>query len=454
MTGHPLSTRGAPGGRNAALKLFGIGFLTLIMIVPLMLISSLVNERERYAAEAAAGIAQGWGGAQSLAGPFLVVPYTVAEKRDAAGAILSPAASGRIVVLAKTLDATAAPAVEERARGIFRVPVYATDIAFAGSFARPGEADLPAGAVLDWNRASLSLAVSDVRGISGAVTLVWNGAERTDFAPGTGVAAAPNGVHAALAPGEGETPFRLTLRLRGTGRLAFVPSAETFSARIASPWPHPSFDGAYLPEERSIGAEGFSALWRVSHLARPLPQIWDNGEDVRLEAAAFGVTFFQPVDFYALVDRSLKYAILFIGLSFLVFFLAETATGARIHVVQYLLAGAAQVIFYLLLLALAEQTGFTAAYIAAALSCTGLTALYAGPILGGARRGLGVAAALAVLYGLLFTLLNEEDYALLTGAVASFLALAVTMFMTRRIDWYQAQAGIAESLGPPPAGTP
>lgn len=454
MTDLTPSTRSAPGGRNAAFKLFGIGFLTLVMIVPLMLISSLVNERQRYAAEAAASVAQGWGGTQSVAGPFLVVPYTIAERRDERGAILSPAQSGQIVVLAKALDAAAAPWVEERARGIFRVPVYATDIDLAGSFERPGEMDLPAGAVLAWDRAWLSVAISDVRGISGAVTLVWAGEARSDFAPGTGASAAPDGVHVPIALGADETSFRLTLRLRGTGRLAFVPAAETFSARIASSWPHPSFDGAYLPEEREVGPDGFSATWRVSHLARPLPQVWDNGAGVGFAPAEFGVTFFQPVDFYALVDRSLKYAILFVGLSFLVFFLAETASGARIHVVQYLLAGAAQVIFYLLLLALAEHTGFTAAYVAAALACVGLTALYAGPILGGVRRGLGVAAALGVLYGLLFTLLNEEDYALLTGAVASFLALAVTMFMTRRIDWYQAQAGIVESLGPPPAGTP
>jgi inner membrane protein len=449
MTDRPSPSLAA-GGRNAALKLAGIALMTLLTAVPLLLIASLVAERRSYAAGAAADIAQGWGGAQTVAGPFLVIPYTVPERRDERGAILAPSERGELVVLARTLDAKAAPAVEERARGIFRVPVYAAELELSGSFARPTPEILPAGAAVDWTRAHLALGIADVRGISGDVTLNWNGRTDFAFAPGTGVNAVYGGIQTNVPIAAGDMAFTLKLRLRGTGRLAFVPSAEAFTAAVASPWPHPSFEGAYLPERREIGDAGFTAVWRVSHLARQLPQSWNNAESVSLEASAFGVTFYQPVDFYQLVERSLKYAILFIGLSFLVFFLAETVTGARIHVVQYLLAGAAQVIFYLLLLALAEQTGFTAAYLGASFACIGLTALYAGQVLGSRKRALAVAGALTLLYGLLYTLLNEEDYALLTGAVASFLALALTMFLTRRIDWYQAQASAADALAPPP----
>ena len=438
------------GGRNAGLKLFGIVLMTLVMAVPLVMISSLVDERRSYAGEAAANVAQGWGGSQTVAGPFLVVPYAVPEKRDERGALLSDALNGDVVILARTLEVKATPTVEERARGIFRVPVYAADLELTGAFVRPDLPGLPDGAVIDWTRAHLALGVGDVRGISGDVALTWNGQDGATFAPGTGVSAAYSGIQTPIAVGTAEMPFKLTLRLRGTGRLAFVPSAESFAASVGSAWPHPSFDGAYLPETREIGETGFSAVWRVSYLARPLPQVWFNSDNVSTGPAEFGVTFYQPVDFYQLVDRSLKYAILFIGLSFLVFFLAETVTGARIHVVQYLLAGAAQVIFYLLLLAFAEQIGFTPAYLIAAAACVVLTALYAGPVLGSLKRGLAVAGALIVLYGLLYTLLNEEDYALLTGAVASFLALAVTMFMTRKVDWYQAQVSVRDAVTLPP----
>lgn len=431
------------GGRDAALKLIGIGALTLMMIIPLMLIASLVDERRDFAREAAESVAQGWGGPQVVSGPYLIVPFAVPEQRDANGAVLTMASAGEMIVLPKALDATAVPGVEERARGIFRVPVYAADITLAGSFVRPDFPQLPRSAVIDWEAARLALSIRDVRGLSGDVALDWNGAGGATFASGTGINAMPLGIQTTAVPATGETPFKVSLRLRGTGRLAFVPVGETFTARIASPWQHPSFDGAYLPESRDIGETGFNAVWKVSHLARSLPQTWVNGQSINDTASEFGVTFFQPVDFYQLVDRSLKYAILFVGLSFLVFFLVETVSGGRIHVVQYLLAGAAQVIFYLLLLALAEQVGFAAAYLAAGLACTALTTLYTASVLQSSRSALAVGIALTVLYGLLYTLLNEEDYALLTGAIASFLALALTMFLTRRVDWYEAKATLA-----------
>lgn len=443
MPSPTLPPRRAPagfGGRSAALKLLGIGALTFIMIMPLVLIASLVSERRQYANEAAESVAQGWGGQQTVTGPALIVPYTIPERRNEKGEIIANATQGEAIVLAKTLATTATPVVEERERGIFRVPVYASAVTMTGSFARTNLPFLPAAAVPDWGRARLAVGIADVRGLSGGIAMTFGGQDQFTFQPGTGVNAMPNGVQTTLALGEAETPFELTFRLRGTGRLSLVPTAETFTASVASAWPHPSFDGAYLPEERQVSESGFKATWRVSHLARTLPQAWDN-ENMAISpsVSAFGVTFFQPVDFYSLVDRSLKYAILFVGLSFLVFFLVETVTGARVHVVQYLLAGAAQVIFYLLLLALAEQTGFTPAYLVAGSACVILTTVYAFSVLGSTKRGLAVGGALTALYALLYTLLNEEDYALLTGAVASFLALALTMFLTRKVDWYQAQ---------------
>lgn len=443
----PARPPASSAGRNAVFKLVGIAVLTLAMIVPLILISSLVDERRGYAARAQESVAQGWGGQQTISGPFVAVPYVVPARQAPDGTVIAAERTGEIVFLARDLKVAAKPVVEERARGIFRIPVYTADISMEGVFARPEARRLPSGATLDWSRARLALGVADVRGLSSDMKLEWaDGAPAFD--PGTGLQAAPSGVQAAVQLAEqGDTPFRLSLRVRGLGRLAFAPSAENYVATISSAWPHPSFDGAYLPETREVTAEGFSAEWRVSHLARALPQIWDNEAGVSIYGTEFGATFFQPVDFYQLVDRSLKYAILFVGLSFLVFFLVETVTGARVHVVQYLLVGAAQVIFYLLLLALAEQIGFASAYLAAGVACVALTALYAISVLGARRRALAVGAALGVLYALLYTLLNEEDYALLTGATASFLALALTMYLTRRVDWRQQGAS---ALEPPP----
>lgn len=444
----PPAARSGLDGRNAAFKLLGIGALTLAMILPLLLIASLVEERRQYAAEAAAGVAQGWGGSQTVAGPAVVVPYVIPERRDADGRVAATAVRGEIVTLARTLEARASPIIEERQRGIFSIPVYATDIEMTGSFSRQVLRGMPPETQFDWANARLAVSVGDVRGIAD-VSLTWAGNAGFAFDPGTGVGVMPAGVQTSVSLPAGDTDFSLKLRLRGSGRLAFVPAAESFSASVSSAWPHPSFDGAYLPDTREVGDAGFNAVWRVSHLARSLPQVWDNADTgIASYGSEFGVTFYQPVDFYQLVERSLKYAILFVGLSFLALFLIETVAGTRVHVVQYLLAGSAQAIFYLLLLALAEQIGFGLAYLAASLACVGLTTLYAGAFLGRRARTAALGGALTLLYGLLYTLLNEEDYALLTGAVASFAALALTMFLTRRIDWYRAQASLGDAAMP------
>jgi inner membrane protein len=429
-------------GRGSALKLFGIALLTLAMIVPLAMLTFLNDERKGRAAEASFSVAQGWGGAQQIAGPMLIVPWEAPERRDASGSELSPALSGRVVILPKTLSAEIGADSDIRKRGIFDVTVYTAAVRLTGAFETPELASkLPAGAVPRWDLAHLALGVTDVRGLTGALSVKLGGRDLGQFEPGTGSQLLIQGVRApaGLADAPSALSFEIAFSVRGLDRLSVVPAGEASEVSVASDWPHPSFDGAFLPGAPEISAEGFKADWSVSFLSRPFPQAWNDGEVMNLDTAAFGVTFYKPVDHYQLIERALKYAILFVGLSFLVFFLIETVAGARIHIVQYLLAGSAQVIFYLLLLALAEQTGFSLAYLAAAAACSLLTALYAWSVTQRLLLGLAVLLGLSVLYGLLYTLLNEEDYALLTGAAASFAALAVTMFLTRRTDWYGAQ---------------
>jgi inner membrane protein len=441
MTGtNPLAA--AVKGRGSALKLFGIALLTLAMIVPLAMLAFLNDERKGRAAEASFSVAQGWGGPQTIAGPLLAVPWEAPERRDAAGNVLAAAMAGRLILLPKRLDAAIDADSDRRKRGIFDVTVYTASVRLTGAYDTPDlSAKLPAGAVLRWDQASLVLGLGDVRGLTGDLKVTLGGRDLTVFEPGSGTQSLAQGVRAGagLATAPSSLAFDIAFSVRGLDRLSVVPAGETSEVSITSDWPHPSFDGAFLPGAPQISAVGFKADWSVSFLSRPFPQAWNDGDAGSLEAAAFGVTFYQPVDHYQLVERALKYAILFVGLSFLVFFLIETVAGARIHIVQYLLAGSAQVIFYLLLLALAEQTGFLPAYVAAASACSLLTGLYAWSITQRLMLGLAVLLGLSVLYGLLYTLLNEEDYALLTGAAASFAALALTMFLTRRTDWYGAQ---------------
>jgi inner membrane protein len=231
--------------------------------------------------------------------------------------------------------------------------------------------------------------------------------------------------------------------------LQFAAAGEETGIVAKGNWPHPSFQGNFLPVAREISAQGFTASWKVPHLARNLPQAQPAPDNLigGLSQASFGVSFYQPVNFYQLVERALKYAILFIGLAFLSFFLIETLSGSRIHGVQYLLIGAAQVVFYLLLLSLAEQIGFDLAYLWAAGATVVLISAYAWSAFKQSSRALVVFAVLSTLYALLFLLLKQEDYALVIGAAAAFAAIAVTMFVTRNVDWYRSGERVKVGFG-------
>jgi inner membrane protein len=210
---------------------------------------------------------------------------------------------------------------------------------------------------------------------------------------------------------------------------------------MTSNWPHPSFSGAFLPLERSISSGGFTASWRVPHLARSVPQAWSlaaAGID-RFRPYQFGVQLYKPVDFYNLVTRAAKYGVLFLALAFMAVFVLELVSERRVHPVQYLFVGLAMVFFYVLLLSLAEQIGFAPAYLLAAATSGGMLSLYVGKVLESRPRGLAMLAIFAVLYGLLYLILSLEDYALLAGAILGFAALTAVMFATLRVDWSGAQ---------------
>jgi inner membrane protein len=262
------------------------------------------------------------------------------------------------------------------------------------------------------------------------------------FEPGIGtMSRSASGMHVPL--GFSSAPPSLTLEthvgLRGSRELSLAPLGQQTVARITSPWPDPSFFGNFLPVDRHIGTKGFDATWKVPYLARGYSQSFRTATDAmpQLTSAMLGVEFYQPVGFYQLVERSLKYAILFVGLSLLVFFVTELVSAQRLHVIQYSLIAAAQVLFYLLLLSFAEHIGFGWSYLAAAVATVLLTSAYAASVFANRARAGVLAVLLGSLYGLLYVILNQEDYALLIGAVLLFVALAATMYATRKMDWYR-----------------
>jgi inner membrane protein len=444
--------------RSPGFKFFTLGVLSLLLLIPASLIWLLVSEREDRARDVAREIAQTWGGSQRLIGPFIIVPYEVDETRIIDDEETTITVRREAVFLPDDLTITADATTEVRSRGIFDVTVYGADIAFEGSFAEPsGEAITGQNARFRWSEARLSLAISSVRAIRNAVTLQMDGEPRP-FEPSLGIdGPLPNqadfsgprpvehgnltGIHVPnlfLVNPRG-FQFRIDLQLNGSDSLFIAPTARDTTASIVSNWPHPSFTGAALPEASTIRPDvGFSAQWQVPHLARAVPLAFTLGSNAylsQLNQDAFGVRFFQPVDYYALVDRALKYAILFIGVVFLSVFVIEVRTSKRVHVVQYVFVGLALVLFYILLLSLAEHLGFLIAYLLAGTATALLIGTYCARSLESTQYGALVVALIASIFGVLYLFLRLEDYALLAGSIFAFGVLAVTMFTTQKIDW-------------------
>ena len=452
--------------RSPAFKFFLISFLILLLLIPLLIVSGLVAEREGRSREVERDVARTWGGAQQLTGPFVVVPYMVRIETKDGDKIIAQTQERRAVFLPEDLTISGKGASKVLHRSIFDINVYTATLSVSGRFAAPDMSEIDPNAVsVRWRDAILVLALSDVAGLKEAATVTINGREQLPFAPSLGVPGAyMSGMHAKLsgAPSvvEGEAAlkdfsFHADLIFTGSGSLTVAPAGRETRFELTSDWAHPSFTGAFLPTHRTVTEQGFSAKWRVPHLARSVPHAWTlaDGGFERFSQHQFGVTFYQPLDFYDLVTRALKYGILFLAVGFMGVFMLELLSDKRVHSVQYLFVGLAMVFFYVLLLSLAEHIGFTPAYIAASVATGGMLSIYVSRALESARSGLMMAALFALLYGFLYLILQLEDYALLAGAGLGFVALTAVMFATLKIDWSGFGASsIRRHAGDAPSG--
>lgn len=439
-------------GRSPGLKFFVIGFLALLLLIPLMFVSSLRGERSATADLAAREIGNAWGREQVVGGPVLMVPYLVPPKN----AVSAPTREVA-VFLPDDLQASSEAQTEIRRRSIFDVPVYRGKVGLNARFLPPDFKTITSEEVQPlWNEAVLAVGVADVRGLKNRATAQIRDGAAIEFEPTLGAGIRDgNGVHAALRGIDLTRPLavEVALDLNGSRSLSIVPLAKNSAIRMSSNWQHPSFSGAHLPDDRVIDAYGFSASWRVSHLARNLPLAftYDRRADVTFVAGAVGARFYQPVDLYQLVERAIKYGILFVGAVFLAVFGLELVARDNLHAVQYTLVGFALVLFYVLLLSLAEHLGFFAAYLTAAAATTALIALYIGLVLRSVTRGAVLGLILATGYGLVYALLKSEDFALLAGAIGAFVALATLMLGTARVNWSGLGDSVTKSVTSDPA---
>jgi inner membrane protein len=433
-------------------RLVVMGTLMVLLLIPLGMVQSVVTERAGRRNEVAQDVSATWGGAQTISGPVLVVPYRTTTTESNGKQTQS---IGYASFLPDSLDVQGNAPAETRKRGIFKVIVYKAHLTMTGRFARPQTAGLlRANSEPLWTEATINIGFTDPRGIARRLTLKWNGQD-VPFAPGvidTGLFA--NGLHApaqfSIAGPAGPVPFALDIDLNGTRDLRVLPAGSETSLQLTSDWPHPSFVGAPLPDPRAVTDQGFTASWRVPYFGRGFPAAWTEGIDreklkCQADAAAFGVSFVQPVDIYQQTERSVKYASLFIVLTFVVFFMCEVMRSRLLHPVQYVFVGFAICVFYLLLLSLSEHLGFDVAYASAATATTLLIGTYSVFALRGAKEGAIVGTAVAALYGYLYLLLRLEDAALLAGSIGLFVMLALLMLATRKVNWYELRLGAAPS---------
>jgi inner membrane protein len=425
---------------SVLLKLFLTFFLGLLLLIPTNMIDELVTERQATRDQAEREVSSKWGFTQTVGGPILTVPYTVRQLDGKMQVIGRETNFAHFIPSKLAINGDVRPQVLHR--GIYDVVLYGSDLQFTGAFAKPDFKELGiADEDIQWSDAFISLGIPDMRGIKETIQLKWNDSTITFQSGLLSRDQFESGVSAPLDAGilnaERElNTFSFKLALNGSKQLKFLPLGRETSVKLTSSWANPSFDGAFLPETRQISDGGFTASWKILDLNRNFPQQW-IGNSQSVQGSEFGVELLLPVDNYQKTTRSVKYAAMFIGLTFLTFFLVEILNKMRVHPIQYLLVGFAIIIFYLLLLSFSEQFEFGIAYLIGSAGVVGMITLYMGAVF--KRRSITalVFLILSLLYGYLYVLLQLQDYSLMLGSVGLFLILGLVMYLTRKINWYE-----------------
>jgi len=430
-----MKTHNASGSRPIlaapGVKILLVGILVMAFLVPLALVQSIVDSRAGKRDEAELSIIEPSGGRLGIFGPFVAVPYEYKKGYDTI--------QGDVLVLADRLSIASSFSTEARKRGLFSAPIFAADLVVEGELSVAGvQAAAPAGARLRWGEARLVVELRDVRALRESPSVRWDGADLILRSHAKAGAVYPRAIAAPVAVAEGERhAFSARLALRGGRSIRFLEPAGEVRAALVGDWPSPSFRGYVSPTERSLSDSGFSARWYLPESSQSLPRAFDSSDlrEREAESSSFGVDLLDGVDGYDAARRAVGYGLLFIVAPFAALFLFEVLTKSRVHLVQYVLIGLANCLFYLLLLSLSEVIGFGWAYASAALACPLLAGAYSAASLR-SRLGLLMIPGLALLYAYLYVALRSEDYALLIGSLGLFALLAAAMYATRKIDWY------------------
>ena len=432
--------------------------MALLLLIPLGMIESKISERQHLHQSVQNEIARSSSGPQTLNGPYLVVKYRLREHKtykDLEGNVknvTSETETREKLIPARNLRLNGSAAVETRKRGIYIAQLFDMQSTVEGDFSVPARFGInkPADDII-LEALYFTLGVSDARGILNVPVLTLNG-QQLDFEPGAIAPLGGNGIHARLAMPEKDKAqlyaFSFPLNLQGMNSLSVVPAADSTEVKLQSSWPHPSFGGNFLPRSRSVDDSGFKAQWNITNLGRNTVSSDSAGQPGAFSpgnAESFSVSFIDPVNIYLLSERAVKYGVLFVVLVFTAFFMFEMMRNLRIHPLQYLLVGLAMAMFFLLIISLSEHLPFLAAYSISGAACVVLLGAYLTGVMKSPRRGAGFAGGIALLYAVLYGVLQSEDNALLMGTAILFSALAAVMLLTRNMDWYQLRPSTAQA---------
>ena len=417
------------------LKLLMVGFLMLVLLIPSSMISSLIYERQSLRNEAIKEVSSKWGGTQTVGGPVISVPYE--SIRLSTDGKTKTSKKGWVHFLPDIINVEGTVSPQERHRGIFVVVLYNTILKVSGVFGNLNAEDLSVPeSDINWEKAIFTVGISDMKGIEKAIDLKY-GKENLQLGPGTvsrqiynSGASVPIDVNTDSVGME----FSFELNLNGSSNLFFTPFGKETKVNLQSEWANPSFTGTFLPDSHDISDAGFTADWSVLELNRNYAQ---QGVDEYIKNAShFGVKLMLPVDEYQKTNRSSKYATFFIFITFLTFFFIEILNKKRLHPIQYLLVGAAVILFYVLLLSISEHLSFNWSYLISCGIILTLITTYCHFILKNRKLTFMMFGVLAILYGFFYSLLQLQDYALLLGSFGLLLILGTVMYLTRNIDWY------------------
>lgn len=419
-------------------RIISIGILILVLLIPASMIESLIWERKNHQENVIKEVSKKWGAEQTITGLILSVPFKTYTKNKH-NVLIEQIEYAHF--LPELLNFNGEIFTEKRYRSIYEVLLYNSKLKIDGEFLIPDFKDFSIeNENILWKDAFISLGISDMKGIKNNLYVDWNdkkisfnaGLENTDIIS-SGVSVKVPVLD--FSSEQKKHRFNIVLDLNGTGIFSFIPLGKETNLALNSKWKTPSFSGEFLPDSRDISEKGFVAEWKVLHLNRNFPQKWLNDKH-QVSSFSFGVKLLIPANQYQQSIRSVKYAILFISLTFITFFFIEVLNKDRIHPIQYILVGLALCIFFVLLISISEHLSFNFAFILSSLSVTLLIALYSKAIFKNNKIAFLISGILIVLYGFIFTILQLEDYALLIGTLGLFIVLTLVMYFSRKINWY------------------